>query len=217
LIYTQSGTLYDKIPDAPRLEFSVLPPPKSNNDSHAGDGVIGTTDTKSTRATSRKARKISSQNEKEKLLSLEVNAVLTNKGKETMEVIDRNLDYNILLGRPWIYAMAVVVSTYFRKIAFPFQGEITIVDQQNFLPNGSQVTGSIPMIHGSPHSLQNIGVGLLKDPILMGTFSLPPPINLAEVASIGTCNMISAIQKISENDMNMDHTWVLPPSLIEIL
>ena len=67
--------------------------------------------------------------------------------------------------------MAVVVSTYFRNIAFPFQGGITIVNQQNFLPNGSQVTGSIPMIHGSPHLLQNIRVGLLKDPILMGTFA----------------------------------------------
>jgi hypothetical protein len=123
-----------------------------------------------------------------------------------VEVIDGNLDYNILLGRPWIYAMAAVVSTYFRKIAFPFQGGITIVDQQTFLPNSSQVTGSIPMIHGSPHSLQNIGVGLLKDPILMGTFSLPPPpINLAEVATVETCNMISSIQKISENDINMDH------------
>ena len=46
-----------------------------------------------------------------------------------VEVIDRNLDYNILLGRPWIYAMAAVVSTYFMNIAFPFQGGITIVDQ----------------------------------------------------------------------------------------
>ena len=89
-----------------------------------------------------------------------------------VEVIERNLDYNILLGRPWIYAMTAVVSTYFRKISFAFQGGITIVDQQTFLPNGSQVTGSIPMIHGSLHSLQNIRVGLLKDPILMGTFSL---------------------------------------------
>ena len=133
-----------------------------------------------------------------------------------VEVIDGNLDYNILLGRPWIYAMAAVVSTYFRKIAFPSQGGITIVDQQNFLPNGSQVTGSIPMIHGSPHSLQNIGVGLLKDPILMGTFALPPPINLAEVASIGTCNMISS-KNISENNINMDHAVVLPPSPTEIL
>ena len=134
-----------------------------------------------------------------------------------VEVIDGNLDYNILLGRPWIYAMAAIVSTDFRKIAFPFQGGITIVDQQTFLPNGSQVTASIPMIHGSTRSLQNIGVGLLKDPVLMGTFALPPPINLAEVVSVGTCNMISSIRKISENDMNMDHMWVLPPSPIEIL
>ena len=133
-----------------------------------------------------------------------------------VEVIDGNLDYNILLGRPWIYAMAAVVSTYFRKTAFPFQGGITIVDQQNFLPNGSQVTGSIPMIHGSPHSLQNIGVGLVKDPILMGTFTLPPPTDLAEVASIGTCNMISS-KKISKNDIDMDHSIVFPPSPTEIL
>jgi len=62
LIYTQYCTLYDKIHDAPRSEFSVPPPPKSNNDSHAGDSVIGTTNMKSTKATSKKARKISSQN-----------------------------------------------------------------------------------------------------------------------------------------------------------
>jgi len=519
LIYTQSGTLYDKIPDAPRPEFSIPPPPKSNNDSHDGDGVIGTTDTKSTKAISKKAHNISGQNAKDELLASEVNAVSTDKGKETkqpgskkkgkgkkkkqeesspekyssnplgdrkpknpcficdedhwtancphraelkkffknsktsavltdpfpnpgtnlvesgnaspsqvlmlsvskqqndalistrnkdygnpqlsnnkdkdqpssstttstevappiiseltikppkgvvhkstfnpraraaqhynivedlaqspsvmstlevlqncpsqkqallpaiggidpkdsnlvsfdhkgydpqlpaqlaflvqvkalnktvhrtiidegastcimsmscwktlgsptlsrssttlkafdgrtytpygilsnlkvelggktveidVEVIDGNLDYNILLGRPWIYAMVAVVSTYFRKIAFPFQGGITIIDQQNFLPNGSQVIGSIPIIHGSPHSLQNIGVGLLKYPILMGTFTLPPPINLAEVASIGTCNMISS-KKISENDIDMDHAVVLPPSPMEIL
>ena len=138
-----------------------------------------------------------------------------------VEVIDGNLGYNILLGRPWIYAMVVVVSTYFRKIAFPFQGGITIVDQQTFLPNSSQVTGSIPMIHGSSQSLQNIIVGLLKYPTLMGNFSLPPPSNLAEVATVKTCNMVSSIstkvQKISEHDVSMDHRQVLPPSLIEIL
>eukprot|EP00253_Pinus_taeda_P034586 PITA_34586 len=101
-----------------------------------------------------------------------------------VEVIDGNLDYKILLGRPWIYAMAAVVSTYFRNIAFPFQGGITIVDQQTFLPNSLQVMGSIPMIHGSSQLLKNIGVGLLKDPTLMGTFALIPPNNLAEVAKV---------------------------------
>jgi hypothetical protein len=113
--------------------------------------------------------------------------------------------------------MAAVVSTYFRKIAFPSQGGITIIDQQTFLPNSSQVTGSIPMIHGSPSMLHNIGVGLLKDPTLMGTFTLPPPTNLAEVANVGTCNMISSIQKMSENDVKLDQSQVLPLTPLEIL
>ncbi len=134
-----------------------------------------------------------------------------------VEVIDRNLDYNILLGRPWIYAMAAVVSTYFRKISFPSQGGITIIDQKSFLHNSLQVTGSIPMIHGSPSTLHNNGVGLLKDPTLMGNFTLPPPTNLAEVANVGTCNMISSIQKMSENDVKMDHLQVLPLTPLEIL
>jgi len=84
-------------------------------------------------------------------VELEENTVETD-----VEVIDGNLDYNILLGRPWIYAIATFVSTYLRKIAFPFQGGIT-------------------------------------------------------------CNMISSIQKISENGISMDHLQVLPPSPIEIL
>jgi len=37
-----------------------------------------------------------------------------------VEVVDGLLDYNILLGRPWVYAMVAVVSTYFSTIAFPF-------------------------------------------------------------------------------------------------
>ncbi|MCY6488117.1 hypothetical protein, partial [Actinobacillus pleuropneumoniae] len=63
LIYTQSGMLYDKIPDAPRLEFSVPPSPKSNKDSHARDDVIGTTSTKTVKAKSKKAHMVSGQNE----------------------------------------------------------------------------------------------------------------------------------------------------------
>jgi len=132
-----------------------------------------------------------------------------------VEVIDGNLDYKILLGRPWIYAMAIVVSTYFRKIAFPFQGGITVVDQQTFLPNSSQVTGSIPMIHGSNHSLQNIGVGLLKDPALMGTFSLPPPSNMAEVTTVETCNMKSSISNGFRRFLNILSAWII--AILEIL
>ena len=45
-IYTQSDKLYDKIPNAPRLVFTVPPPPQSSKDFHAGDGVISSSSTK---------------------------------------------------------------------------------------------------------------------------------------------------------------------------
>lgn len=74
--------LYNKILDAPRPDFSVPPPPKSNKDFHDGDGMIVTTSTKSTMVTSKKAHIFSNQYANEELLALEFNVVLTNKGKE---------------------------------------------------------------------------------------------------------------------------------------
>lgn len=138
-----------------------------------------------------------------------------------VEVIDGNLDYNIILGRPWIYAMAAIVPTYFRKIAFPFQGGIITVDELTFFPNGSQATRSIPLIHESSQSLQNVRVGLLKDPSLMGTSTLPPPSGLTEVDIVETCHMISStpsrFKKNSDHFDSVDHCEVLPPSPIESL
>ena len=46
-IYTQSGTLYEKIPNAPRSNFNVPPQIK---DSHAGDGLIDNANTHNTTA-----------------------------------------------------------------------------------------------------------------------------------------------------------------------
>ena len=111
--------------------------------------------------------------------------------------------------------MAAVVSTYFRKIAFPFQGRIIIIDQQTFLRNSPQVTGSIPMIHGSDHPLQNIEIGLLKDPALMGTFALPPPSNLAKVATVETYNMKSSISNGFGRFLNILSAWII--AILEIL
>ena len=45
-----------------------------------------------------------------------------------IEVIDAPLDYNLLLGRNWFYAMQVVASTIFWILRFPFQGNIVTVD-----------------------------------------------------------------------------------------
>ena len=52
--------------------------------------------------------------------------------------------------------------------------------------------GSIPLVHGPPLSLQSVGVGIFKDPSLMGNFTLPSPSDLVEVARVETFNMISS-------------------------
>ena len=49
-----------------------------------------------------------------------------------VEVVDGPLDYNILLGRPWVYEMTAIVSTYFRMIDFPHKGTITVINQLSF-------------------------------------------------------------------------------------
>ena len=57
-----------------------------------------------------------------------------------VEVVDKPLDYNILLGRPWVYAMTAIISTYLRMIAFPHKGIITVTNQLSFFASTSQVT-----------------------------------------------------------------------------
>jgi len=45
-----------------------------------------------------------------------------------IEVIDAPLDYNIILGRSYTYAMPTVTSTVFHKMFFPHEGKIISID-----------------------------------------------------------------------------------------
>ena len=48
-----------------------------------------------------------------------------------VEVVDAPLDYNILLGRNWIYNMKVAALSLFLVFNFPLDGEIVIIDHPN--------------------------------------------------------------------------------------
>jgi hypothetical protein len=48
-------------------------------------------------------------------------------------VVDAPLDYNLLLGRSWTYAMQAVVATAFRVLLFPHEGRIVTIDQLSLL------------------------------------------------------------------------------------
>ena len=49
-----------------------------------------------------------------------------------VEVVDAPIDYNMLLGQSWTYAMEVVPSSYFRCIKFPHEGKLVTIDQLSF-------------------------------------------------------------------------------------
>ena len=49
-----------------------------------------------------------------------------------VKVIDDQLDYNILLGRSYMYAMKAVASSMFHTMMFPFNGKLVTLDQLSY-------------------------------------------------------------------------------------
>ena len=105
-------------------------------------------------------------------------------------------------------------------VSFPHKGTIIVINQLSFFSSASQVTESIPYIQLPQLEIQNIGVGLLKDSTLVGTFALPPPMTSAEIVSIETCYMISSTlsglrKSMGDSDIStLDD--VLPPNPIKL-
>jgi len=93
-----------------------------------------------------------------------------------VEVVDAPIDYNLLLGRIWMYAMRVIVSSMFRVIQFPHEGKIVTIDQLSFTwKNPNSPAGSkISLIDNSTPMTESVGIGLY--PSLMGTFAFSFPI-----------------------------------------
>ena len=92
-----------------------------------------------------------------------------------VEVVDASLDYNLLLGRNWIYEMDAIASSLFRIVCFPHEGRIVTVDQLDcpqIDPNASS-DSSVPKLDNTKVPVENLGVGMYSS--LMGTFDLPPP------------------------------------------
>jgi hypothetical protein len=48
-------------------------------------------------------------------------------------VVQDPLDFSLLIGRDYVYAMKAIVSTLFRVIYFPHDGRVVTVDQLSFI------------------------------------------------------------------------------------
>jgi hypothetical protein len=77
-----------------------------------------------------------------------------------VEVVDAPLDYNLLLGWSWTYAMQAVVATVFLVLLFPHEGRIVTIDQLSFSrPDPSLGASTVPMIDNPQPGVVNVGVG----------------------------------------------------------
>ena len=65
-----------------------------------------------------------------------------------IEVVNNQLDYNLLLGRSYMYAMRAVASTVFHLMMFPHEGNIVTVDKLSYhdLQGLTAPTNFIPTI-----------------------------------------------------------------------
>jgi hypothetical protein len=112
-----------------------------------------------------------------------------------IEVIEAPLEYNILLGRTYMYAMKAVASSIFRTIMFPHNGKIVTIDQvTHYEPNPSASLDNIlPFIHTNQdvYPLVEMGPGIFKDPFLLGTYhGAPPLLPPSQVCVVSTKNTL---------------------------
>ena len=124
-------------------------------------------------------------------------------------MVDVPLDYNLLLGRNWMYSMQAVASSLFRLVCFPFNGKIVTIDHMSFHnPNiNASLRTSILIIDHSQLATGSVGVDMY--PSLMGTFSCPTPV-LMIGSSFGGAS--SSLNLVSFRTTHIEDPWILPSS-----
>jgi hypothetical protein len=124
-----------------------------------------------------------------------------------VEVVNTSLDYNILLGKSWTYAMQAVVATIFWVLLFPHEDQIVTIDQLSFSSTDPSLgVSAVTMIDNPQPGIVNIGVGLC--PSLMGTFNYPPP--QGDVKFIFDHHKVEIFQVSSFCMTYFNDPWILP-------
>jgi hypothetical protein len=114
-------------------------------------------------------------------------------------VVQDPLDFSLLLGRDYFYAMKAIVSTIFRMIYFPHDGRMVTIDQLLFISpdwitsiNGSYMKKVSPLPHVnyvalSPMTSTSDDLDLVVDMVISLIGSLEPDL----FTPIATLNMVS--------------------------
>lgn len=75
-----------------------------------------------------------------------------------VEIVYANVDYNLLLGRNWIYEMDAIVSSLFCILCFPHEGIIVKVDQMDYYPGDSRTSSEsiVPLVDNPKQPIENL-------------------------------------------------------------
>ena len=98
--------------------------------------------------------------------------------------MDAPIDYNLLLGRSWIHVIMEVVSSVFRVVRFPHQDNIITINQLDYYTPETGIQSSVPFMGNSKIVIQDVGVGMFKDPSLIETFTIPPLTSTPQTAPV---------------------------------
>jgi hypothetical protein len=124
-----------------------------------------------------------------------------------VEVVDAPLEYNLLLGCSWTYAMIVIMSFIFCTLCFTHEGKIVTIDQLSSaysIPNAS-LGQSIPVINNSRLTTENIDVGMYSS--LMGTFNFSAPNH--QVYAMSSRSFLTG-RSVPFYTSYFDDLWTLP-------
>jgi hypothetical protein len=97
-------------------------------------------------------------------------------------VVQDPLDFSLLLGRDYVYAMKAILSTLFRVISFPHDGRIVIVDQLSFIDPDwiASLNGSYMQIVSPPPQVNYVALS----PMVSTSDDLYPVVDMV-ISSIG--------------------------------
>jgi len=123
-----------------------------------------------------------------------------------VEVVDAPLDYNLLLGRNWMYSMQAIASSLFHVVCFPHNEKIVTIDQTTFKNPSVTVSlgASIPIVEHFQPTTGSVGEGMY--PSLMGSFSCPAPILMIGSSSDETSTSMTSV---SFHTSHMEDPWIL--------
>lgn len=133
-----------------------------------------------------------------------------------VEVVDTSLDYNLLLGYSWFYAMTTIVLYGFHLLCFPREGKIVTIDQLDYCMSSAQISTNrnyVLLMRDQPSQFQSVVVGLFKSSTLMGVFpQLSPP----ETPSTPTKALMQMISSYTCGPRRPLDPWVVSPDLMEV-